>query len=249
MLGNSLAEANWSNTGTDQLTARESFRRSEIIAMNEDARTANALAMSGPGMSEEQYWNQPVRTVADRYAESYGGEVINTVDRLRLSSGISGEPLPEVPDTRITRTRLLADEYNKLKVAQASRNGEDLAPTLENAARLGLYDTSGDGMPIKAMPDESPISNLASRFTSGLIHGAIDMVWQPVAQTIDLGQVTIGFISDGRYEPTWLSGIGRNYDAGMSYSETVTRGVLSSNPVTGVGMASYDLTTELFING
>lgn len=70
------------------------------------------------------------------------------------------------------------------------------------------------------------------------------MVWQPVAQTIDLGQAAIGFVSGGRYEPTWLSGIGRNYDAGMSYSETVTRAVLGSNPVTGVGMASYDLTSS-----
>lgn len=239
-----MVEASWGDTARDSMTAKEKFRRLEIEAMNEEARIANVLAMSRPGISEEDYWNVPPRTEAKRYADTYGGEVVNTADRLRLSSGNPGEPLPEITDPRITRTRLLADEYNALKVAQASRNGEDLAPTLNNAARLGLYDTSGDGMPIKATPEENPISNLASRFGSGLVHGAIDMVWQPVAQTIDLGQAAIGFVSGGRYEPTWLSGIGRNYDAGMSYGETMTRAVLGSNPVTGVGMASYDLTSS-----
>jgi hypothetical protein len=70
------------------------------------------------------------------------------------------------------------------------------------------------------------------------------MVWQPVANTIDLGQVVVGLASGGRYEPSWLSSIGRNYNAGMSYGETVTRSVLGSNPVTGVGLATYDLTSS-----
>jgi len=150
------------------MTAKENFRRLEIEAMNDEARVANVLAKLMPGISEENYWNQQASTVADRYADTYGGEVVNTADLLQLSSGNPGEPLPEITDPRMTRTRLLADAYNALKYAQASRNGEDLARTLNNAARLGLYDTSGDGMPIKATPDENPISNLASRFGSGL---------------------------------------------------------------------------------
>jgi hypothetical protein len=182
--------------------------------------------------------------LANQYADTYGGDVINAADRLQLSSGTQSEPLPEITDPRITRTRMLADDYNAMKVAQASANGDSLAPTVMNAARLGLYDTSVDGMPIKTTADESTASMLASHFVSGAVHGAIDMVWQPIANTIDLGQVAVGLLSGGGYEPTWLSGIGRNYDAGMPYGETVTRAVLGSNPVTGVGMASYDLTSS-----
>jgi len=87
---------------------------------------------------------------------------------------------------------------------------------------------------------------LAGRFVKGVVHGAVDMVWQPVAQVLDLGQVAYGVVyglaTDKLYEPHWFSAIGQNYEAGMSYGETVTRAVLGSNPVTGVGMASYDLT-------
>lgn len=70
-IGSSIAEHDWS--GATPETMREDFRRSEIEAMNNDARVANALAMSGPGMSEDDYWNAPARTAADRYADTYGG--------------------------------------------------------------------------------------------------------------------------------------------------------------------------------
>jgi len=48
----------------------------------------------------------------------------------------------------------------------------------------------------------------------------------------------------GGYQPQWFSAIGQNYQTGMGYGETVTRAVLGSNPLTGVGMASYDLTSS-----
>ncbi|WP_283444226.1 hypothetical protein [Noviherbaspirillum suwonense] len=75
-IGSSIAEANWSSGVSD--IAREDFRRSEIEAMNNDARIANALAMSGLGMSEADYWNAPARTMADQYADTYGGQVSRT---------------------------------------------------------------------------------------------------------------------------------------------------------------------------
>ena len=222
--------------GTDRVIVN--VANGNLVIQNQDD------ALAGPGMSEEAYWAQSARTVANQYADTYGGDVINAADRLRLSSAGTSEPLPEITDPRITRTRILADEYNALKVAQASANGDSLAPTVVNAARLGLYDTSIDGMPVKTTVDESTASILTSRFAGGVVHGAIDMVWQPIANTIDLGQVAVGLLSGGRYEPTWLSGIGQNYEAGMPYGETVTRAVLGSNPVTGVGLASYDLSSS-----
>jgi hypothetical protein len=89
---------------------------------------------------------------------------------------------------------------------------------------------------------------LAGRFARGAVHGGADMVWQPVAQVRDLGQVgygaAYGLATGNLYAPQWLSGIGQNYAGGMSYGETVTRAVLGSNPVTGVGMASYYLTSS-----
>lgn len=164
-------------------------------------------------------------------------------DRLKLLSGGGDDVIgaqQAAANRRMAETRMLADELNALKIQQAIANGDSLAPTVANAARLGLYDTSGDGMPVKTAYDD--VADLAGRFGKGVVHGAADIVWQPIANTIDLGQVAVGLISGGRYEPTWLSGIGQNYQAGMSYGETVTRAVLGSNPVTGVGLASYDLT-------
>ena len=89
---------------------------------------------------------------------------------------------------------------------------------------------AGVDMLVKTTADDSAAWALASRFGRGAVHGAVDMVWQPIANTIDLGQVAVGLFSGGRYEPTWLSGIGQNYQAGMSYGETVTRGASSESP-------------------
>ena len=49
--------------------------------MNNEARVANALAMSGPGMSEADYWNAPARTTDDQYADVYGGTSIQTAGK------------------------------------------------------------------------------------------------------------------------------------------------------------------------
>jgi hypothetical protein len=85
---------------------------------------------------------------------------------------------------------------------------------------------------------------LASRFMDGAFYSAVNMVWQPAAQTLDLGQAGIGLLTDGKYEPYWLSGISSNYAAGMSYGETITRAALGSNPVSGIGLFSYDMTNS-----
>ena len=86
-----MAQYNGNETAKGSVTAREDFRSSEINAMNEDARTEKALAMSGPGMTEEDYWNRQ-QTVANRYADTYGGSVIRTSNsRYIEASGPSGQ--------------------------------------------------------------------------------------------------------------------------------------------------------------
>ena len=127
VLGSSIAEHDWSGAAQD--TAREDFRRSEIEAMNNDARVANALANSRPGWSDISGVETGGRTIAELYADTYGGEVINTSDRLRLSTG--SESLPEFTDPRITRTRLLADEFNALASMQAWGQVLPFAPSQE----------------------------------------------------------------------------------------------------------------------
>lgn len=112
------------------------------------------------------------------------------------------------------------------------------------AGRSTMTDPAAYANPVMAMDGSLSGAELAGRFVSGAVHGVVDMVWQPIAQTIDLGQAGVGLLSGGRYEPTWLSGISRNYAAGMSYGETVFRGVVGSNPVTDIGLASYDLTSS-----
>jgi hypothetical protein len=88
---------------------------------------------------------------------------------------------------------------------------------------------------------------LASRFVSGAFYGALNMVWQPIAQTLDLGQAGVGFLSGGAYEPRWLSGTAQNYAGGMSWGEVGLRsmtGVPLVGQALGVGLSSYDLTTS-----
>lgn len=46
--------------------------------MNEQSRIAHALAMSGPGMSEEGYRGQQAYTLADRYVDIYGDKATRT---------------------------------------------------------------------------------------------------------------------------------------------------------------------------
>jgi YD repeat-containing protein len=73
-LGSSIAHVNLNNSSQGE-TELTKFRRSEINDMNWDAKIANALASSGPAMSEEDYWNRPP-SLAQRYVDTYGGELV-----------------------------------------------------------------------------------------------------------------------------------------------------------------------------
>lgn len=66
----------------------------------------------------------------------------------------------------------------------------------------------------------------------------------------DLAKAGVGLLSRGTealfgtgvYEPALRGPISRNYAAGMSYGEVVTRGILGSNPVTAPSVGAYDLS-------
>jgi hypothetical protein len=126
------------------------FRRSEIEAMNMDAKVENALANSRGGWSDVTGMQTNGRTIADLYSETYGGQNINVGDRLRLSNGSDDfGAMPAPANALVAKTRTLADEANALLVVRGLANQQGLAPTIANAVKLGLYDTSGQGMPVK----------------------------------------------------------------------------------------------------
>jgi len=107
---------------------------------------------------------------------------------------------------------------------------------------------SGDRLVVGSRNEAQQIlasPSAAASFFAGIAYGIKDSLWQPVASAVDLGQVAVGLVSGGRYEPTWISATGRNYGPNSSYNDVVARALLSSNPVTGVGLAAYDLTGNI----
>ncbi|TCS37743.1 hypothetical protein EDC30_10335 [Paucimonas lemoignei] len=77
-LGNSLTSANWGGNGQ---------QGEKASTWDANKQAALDRSITSPGYSEEDYWNSAARTTADQYVDTYGGEAINTRDRLQLSSG------------------------------------------------------------------------------------------------------------------------------------------------------------------
>jgi hypothetical protein len=118
-------------------------------------------------------------------------------------------------------------------------------------APLGYTDKWGPTGDLRDTSSEPSRQSLAGRFMKGAANGAIDMVWQPVAQVLDLGQAAYGvaynLATGGIYDPHWFSGTAQNYAAGMSWGETGLRsmtGIPLVGQALGVGLASYDLTSS-----
>lgn len=187
----------------------------------------NYAARNGiPASGSSATWSDvnPPMTQAERYAQSFGGQVISTADGY------------------VAMANVLVDPSGRTDGIYQGNGTWTYPVSLRDAIEVWDLPLSPPGPPLN--PQGPAALDLAARFGKGVVHGALDMVWQPVANVIDIGQVAVGLASGGRYEPTYLSGTGQNYQAGMSYGETVTRAVLGSNPVTGVGLASYDLTSN-----
>lgn len=121
-IGNALVEMDWSGVARGSMGARD------------NAQTNNAASRSGPGMTEEEFWNKPVQTTADQYANTYGGRTINTGDVLRLGS--------ESNSINMEDAVRWADEQNADIIREAVAQGRSLAPTIKNAQDLQLWDTS-----------------------------------------------------------------------------------------------------------
>ena len=186
-----------------------------------------ATASSEAGISESDYWNSRASTIADRYAQTYGGTAT-------LTAGSAGADDPEMfrTDQLARMQRMLIEESAQQDLPEGYQPDGSLRVKMQGVGNT-TPEPAGNG--------------LTARFALGVLHGAVDMVWQPAAQALDLGQVIYGLSTGGKYEPYWFSGIGQSYAAGMSFGETATRAVLGSTPVTAVGLASYDLTSSALV--
>lgn len=130
-------------------------------------------------MPTQSYWDtHPMLYASNDVADPSQSKTVmddgNSTSVLRLSSGSPDgvdaklNPEDEVATRRAAqeaaRLQKIRDDadavnaVNALKVYAAIGRGENLAPTIENAARLGLYDTSSNGVPVKfseSMPSGS----------------------------------------------------------------------------------------------
>ncbi|WP_192888350.1 LysM peptidoglycan-binding domain-containing protein [Paracidovorax avenae] len=152
--------------------------------------------------------------------------------------GFAGTPHRiEMTRTRADMTKADFEATNRVIVDTASQNGEDLAPTMANAARLRLESVSGGLSGVE----------LAQRFGRGLLGAVKAVTIEPVLQTRDMGMALFSVAyndllrsnGDAQWFPEMKSGTAQAYDAGASQA----RLLLQSNPFTGLGVASYDLTT------
>ena len=235
-IGSSIAEANWSGSTPD--TARENFSRSEIEAMNNDAKIANALAMSGPGMSEADYWNAPARTTADRYADTYGGQASRTGGIGNTEASIpSGQGWRDADGTAwLPETTII------------SRRG--------NGGLTGSDTDYADWNP-PGMPDNSPLRVVGQDQNGGLIWNT-GAVSYPVGSP-DIEVHALASIPNSTTQPVYdpLTGLptgyftdGNNADTPtMRYGEQMHNvggfvGTLSKNFSLGVAQGTIGLVSD-----
>lgn len=93
---------------------------------------------------------------------------------------------------------------------------------------------------------------LGANVGHGAASAAMNMVYQPIAQLHDLGQIGYGVYynstHDDLYQPNYWSAIGQQEMAGGVSDWQRLANLAASNPITGVGPAAFNLTTA-GING
>lgn len=145
-----------------------------------------AAQASANSYSEEDYWSSPGRTMADRYADTFGGQAINTGDVLQVGrSGIS-----------VDEGRRWANEQNAETIRDAIADGRNLAPTVKNAEELQLWDASdARHFPTRMLPsEESSVTNLytpAEGFFQSRYGMAVRGLNDPNASMLDMAVNTV----------------------------------------------------------
>jgi hypothetical protein len=161
------------------------------------------VAYSGSGMSEEDYWNAPARTTAQQYADTYGGQAVNTNDRLRLGFGSpnsvdSGEvPSAEYGFVQEYMSRNPDAPVEQVRAAYDQAWAEQSDAHLLRQARESLG-SAGDGWTIattnRQLLNAQP---LESGFLRGLSGYQRSVMEPPASGAENIGQVLNGAFTDG----------------------------------------------------
>lgn len=147
---------------------------------------------------------------------------------------------------------------NMSMATQASQGSlaETGTPGFGTPNDVAYYDQNGElNIPIvahigsKSGPSVyDAIENGVNNVVNGALSTAVNMVYQPIAQVHDLGAIAYGSgyqaITGETYQPNWWSAIGQHADDD-SFG-TLAENVLSSNPVTGVGVAGWNIGTAIY---
>ena len=163
-LGNSLARADWNTSAPE-----------------------SELHIPGWVLSEEDYWSEPAKTVANRYAETYGGWTFNTSDRLRVSPAPSPEEatdLEQVPSPEVRFAQEYMARHPDASLEEVQR-AYDQAWAAQSDARLVREALEPKSDLNVAYPNESirpldPLEgfltfNSLGRFIRGIGAASVDM--------------------------------------------------------------------------
>lgn len=96
-------------------------------------------------------------------------------------------------------------------------------------------------------PNEVSVGNLAYRFGKGVVGGLVSIVTEPILQVHDMALAGSSVFynevlkddNESYWFPDMKSGVGNAAEAGESHLKLI----LASNPITGVGVLTYDGTT------
>jgi hypothetical protein len=210
-LGSSIVDR--MSGGNQQESELTKFKKSEIAAMNVDARIENAIAMSPATWSD--FSGSGARTFADQYPETYGGQLFSIganndsatrTDEMARIMRQANEPQYAPTDLRIEVNGIGSTDpelYNGDIIAAAIAHGENLRPTIANAERLGLVDlsvTEAGGehngynvAPTGQMPYAEQMRN-AGNFVSDLGAGFISGIPNAITETAGMVYKGWGYI-------------------------------------------------------
>lgn len=145
--------------GYDNIPTNSAPMQAALVLGNGNSPTLQALAESSDVQSDADLGATQTNSAADNRAAGLklptGTRYLvepEQSDRLLLSSG----PGDEDQYTPQAKVRRMASELNQMIVDFTERKGGSLSPTIENAAALGLWDTSGDGYPQKSNSNSVP---------------------------------------------------------------------------------------------
>ena len=150
-----LAQALQAHSGTESAQSPSSGASQTSLLINDPSwvvkspkvKTASVLQNIGASLTEITGGEDDALRLSPRGSQS-DNEMARTQHRI---------------DELERQNNLLASQINAERVHAASANGEDLAPTLTNAARLGLYDTFAGGDPVPFTPSSASSSGPVDR--------------------------------------------------------------------------------------